>query len=64
VPQKPVFGPLLSTICFVTDIDAGIVSQIYKFADVTELVMHAVGDEEEAEILRKDLRRMLRWLWN
>src|SRR6218665_245193 len=42
------------------DIDDGIVSKISKFADDTKLC-RAVGDDQEADILREDLRRMFRW---
>jgi hypothetical protein len=59
VPQGSVLGPLLFVL-FINDIDDGIVSKISKFADDTKLC-RAVGDEEEAEILRDDLKRMFRW---
>src|SRR6218665_353019 len=35
-------------------------SKISKFADDTKLC-RAVGDDQEADILREDLRRMFRW---
>src|SRR6218665_1329829 len=59
VPQGSVLGPLLFVI-FINDIDDGILSKISKFADDTKLC-RAVGDDQEADILRKDLRRMFRW---
>ena len=40
--------------------DDGIFSNISKFADDTKLC-RAVGDYQEADILREDLRRMFRW---
>jgi len=58
LPQGSVFGSLLCII-FVNDID-GILSKVYKFADDTKLC-RAVGDEDEAEIAREDLRRMFKW---
>src|SRR6218665_3714480 len=59
VPQGSVLGPLLFVL-FINDIDDGIVSTISKFADDTKLC-RAVGDDQEADILREDLRRMFRW---
>jgi ribonucleases P/MRP protein subunit RPP40 len=59
VPQGSVLGPLLFVI-FINDIDDGILSKISKFADDTKLC-RGVGDDEDAEILREDLRRMFRW---
>src|SRR6218665_2963155 len=56
VPQGSVLGPLLFVI-FINDIDDGILSKISKFADDTKLC-RAVGDDQEANILREDLRRM------
>ena len=59
VPQGSVLGPLLFVI-FINDIDDGILSKISKFAHDTKLC-RAVGDDQEADILREDLRRMFRW---
>jgi len=59
VPQGSVLRPLLFEL-FIDDIDDGILSKIYKFADDTKLCS-AVGDDQEADMLREDLRRMFRW---
>ena len=59
VPQGSVLGPLLFVL-FIIDIDDGILSKISKFADDTKLC-RAVGDDQEADILWEDLRRMFRW---
>ena len=59
MPQGSVLGPLLIVI-FINDIDDGILSKISKFADDTNLC-RAVSDDQEADILREDLRRMFRW---
>ena len=59
VPQGSVLGPLLFVV-FINDIDDGILSKISKFADGTKLC-RAVGDDQKADILREDLRRMFRW---
>src|SRR6218665_1143321 len=47
-------------VIFINDIDDGILSKISKFADDIKLC-RAVGDDQEADILREDLRRMFRW---
>src|SRR6218665_1178415 len=59
VPQGSVLGPLLFVI-FINYMDDGILSKISKFADDTKLC-RAVGDDQEEDILREDLRRMFRW---
>ena len=53
-----VLGPLLFVV-FINDINNGILSKISKFSDDTKLC-RAVGDDQEADILREDLRRMFR----
>ena len=70
VPQGSVLGPLFFVVFInvapdrktveTPDIDDGILSKMSKFADDTKLC-RAVGDDQEADILQEDLRRMLRW---
>src|SRR6218665_3005084 len=52
-------GPLLFVLS-IKDIDDGTLSTISNFADDTKLCK-AVGDNQEADILWEDLRRMFRW---
>ena len=59
VPQGSVLGPMLFVL-FINDIDDGILSKVPKFADDTKLCS-AVGDDQEADIPREDLRSMFRW---
>src|SRR6218665_763125 len=59
VPQGSVLVPLLFVL-FINDIDDGILSTISKFAGDTKLC-RAVGDDQEADILRENLRRMFTW---
>src|SRR6218665_3959587 len=59
VPHGSMLGPLLFAL-FINDINDEILSKISKFADDTKLC-RAVGDDQEAHILREDLRRMFRW---
>ena len=59
VQQGSVLGPLFFVL-FINDIDDRIISKISKFADDTKLC-RVVGDDQEADILWEDLRRMFRW---
>jgi len=59
VPQRSELGPLLFVL-FIYDTDDRILSKNSKFADDIKLC-RAVGYEEEADILWKDLRRMFSW---
>jgi len=59
VPQWSVLEPLLFRI-FINDIDTGILSKISKFADDTKLCKDVVT-EEDAFIIREDLRRLYEW---
>ena len=53
VPQGSVLGPLLFLI-FINDIDEGIMSKIWKFADDSK-ICSSVVDETDAELVQKDL---------
>jgi hypothetical protein len=59
VPQGSILGPLLFVI-YINDIDDGIVSKLYKFADDTKILGNA-ATLEDVEILRSDLHHMFRW---
>ena len=59
VPQESVLGPVLF-IVFIDDIDEGIRSTVFQFADDTKLVSR-VGSEEDRERLRQDLIELFKW---
>jgi hypothetical protein len=59
VPQGSVLGPLLFLI-FINDIDDGIISKIWKFADDSK-ICNRVCNEAEAETIRGDLRKLFQW---
>src|SRR6218665_1381917 len=47
-------------VLFINDIDDGILSKISKFADDTKLCIAVGDDDQEADILREELR-IFRW---
>ena len=59
VPQGSVLGPTLFLV-YINDLDDGIKSRIYKFADDTKLC-RAIKTEEDAEVLRDDLKKLYKW---
>jgi hypothetical protein len=59
VPQGSVLGPLLFLI-FINDIDEGITSKIWKFADDSK-ICNKVCNEADAEAVRADLRSLYQW---
>lgn len=58
VSQRQPRRPLLFIIIVINNINDGIISQMSKFADDTELC-RAVNGEEEVEKLLEDLRRIV-----
>ena len=58
-PQGSVLGPLLFLI-FINDIDDGIISKIWKFADDSK-ICYKICNEADKEIIRGDLRKLFQW---
>ena len=59
VLQGSVLGPLLFLI-FINDIDDGIISKIWKFADDSK-ICNKVCNEAVPEIIRGDLKKLFQW---
>ena len=59
VPQGSVLGPLLFLI-FINDIDEGIISKIWKFADDSK-ICNKVCNEADTEIISGDLKKLFQW---
>ena len=56
VPQGSVLGPLLFVV-FINDIDDGIMSKIWKFADDSKICSSVV----DAESVQKDRKNLFTW---
>ena len=52
-------GPLLFVI-FINDIDEGIISKIWKFADDSK-ICNKVCNEADTEIISGDLKKLFQW---
>ena len=59
VPQGTVLGPLLFLI-FINDIDDGIMSKIWKFADDSKICSRVI-DETDAKVVQNDLINLFNW---
>lgn len=59
VPQGSILGPVLFLL-FVDDLEEGVVSRVFKFADDVKM-FGGVGTEERVNVFRKDLKRMEDW---
>ena len=59
VPQGSILGPILFLI-FINDIDEGIKSRLWKFADDIK-IMGGVSSKEDIEQIRRDLRKLYEW---
>jgi hypothetical protein len=59
VPQGSFLGPILFLI-FINDIDEGIKSRLWKFADDIKM-MGGVSSKEDIEQIRRDLRQLYDW---
>ena len=59
VPQGSVLGPVLFVI-FINDIDEGIRSRIWKFADDLKM-MGKVTAQEDIEQLKRDIDKLVEW---
>lgn len=59
VPQGSVLGPVLFLV-FINDLDTGIDSMVFKFADDTKLLSVA-NDVIDCESLQKDLNTLVSW---
>ena len=59
VPQGSVLGPVLFII-YINDIDDGLISELWKFADDTKILRKVVS-VEETFTLQDDLSKLVVW---
>ena len=59
VPQGSVLGPILFFI-FINDLDSGLVSSVFKFADDTKLVGNA-NSTQDSILLQRNLQQLIEW---
>ena len=59
VPQGSVLGPILFLV-YINDLDKGVESNMYKFADDTKLC-RVIQTEEDAKVLKDDISKLYKW---
>jgi hypothetical protein len=59
VPQGSILGPILFVI-YINDIDEGIISKLFKFADDTKVIGKAAS-RDDVKCLQDDLHNLVKW---